>query len=66
LHDVLSPFEELNDESHAYLKLLCEQAHGKFVAEVKKQRGNKLKDDPSTFSGEVFTGKEALERGLID
>lgn len=33
---------------------------------VKKNRGNKLKDDPSSFSGDVFTGQEAFERGLVD
>ena len=33
---------------------------------VKKHRGNKLKDDPSTFSGDVFSGPEGFERGLID
>ena len=29
-------------------------------------RENKIKDDPSTFSGDIFTGQEAVERGLID
>ena len=33
---------------------------------VKQERGNKLKADDLTFSGEVFTGEEALNRGLID
>jgi len=36
------------------------------VKDVKKQRGNKIKDDPTTFSGEVFIGDEALKRGLVD
>jgi ClpP class serine protease len=39
------------------LKKLCEQAHGRFVKDVKRQRGNKIKDDPTTFSGEVFVGQ---------
>ena len=48
------------------MKRLCEGSHTKFVDYVKKQRGNKIKDDPSTFSGDVFTGQEAIDRGLID
>jgi ClpP class serine protease len=33
---------------------------------VKRKRGNKLKGDESTFSGDVWTGEEALQRGLVD
>ena len=47
------------DSVQEYLKKLCEGAHGKFVDYVKQQRGNKIKNDPATFSGDVFTGQEA-------
>ena len=33
---------------------------------VKQKRGNKIKNDPSTFSGDIFFGEDALERGLVD
>ena len=36
------------------------------MKDVKRQRGNKVKDDPTTFSGNVYTGQEALQRGLVD
>lgn len=62
----MSPYEEISDSNQEYLKNLCEGAHGKFVEFVKAKRGNKIKSDPSTFSGDVFTGPEALQRGLID
>lgn len=66
MHDVFSPFEDLSPEAEKYLKNLCEGAHSKFVDMVKQNRGNKLKADPSTFTGDVFTGQDALDRGLID
>lgn len=36
------------------------------MKDVKRQRGNKVKEDVTTFSGDVFTGQEALQRGLVD
>ena len=66
MHDAMSPYEDLDPKVQEYLKKLCEGAHGKFISYVKQQRGNKVKDDPSTFSGDIFTGQEAKERGLID
>jgi len=48
---VLSPFEETDPEAQQYLKSLCDQAHDRLVREIKKYRGNKLKDDGSIFSG---------------
>lgn len=67
LQEMLSPFEELSGEDQAYMKGLCEQMHAKFVANVRQARGNKIKDvDGSTFSGDVWTGEEALRRGLVD
>ena len=62
----MSPYEDTDSASSEYLKKLCEGAHGKFVDMVKRERGNKLKPDELTFSGEVFTGEEALTRGLVD
>ena len=63
---MLSPFEETDPEAQQYLKSLCDRAHDKLVREIKKYRGNKLKDDGSIFSGQIFIGKEAQQRGLVD
>lgn len=51
LASILSPYEDLDPNSQEYLKALCQQAHTKFIEDVKKKRGNKLKADQSTFSG---------------
>lgn len=62
----MSPYEDLDPAAQEYLKKLCEASHVKFVEYVKKNRGNKIKSDPTSFSGDVFTGQEALQRGLVD
>lgn len=36
------------------------------MREIKKYRGNKIKDDGSIFSGDIFIGEEAKQRGLVD
>jgi protease-4 len=45
---------------------LCAQMHTKFIEDVKRKRGNKIKADESTFSADVWLGEEALQRGLVD
>jgi ClpP class serine protease len=59
LQNILSPWQDLNDDDRAYLKSLCDNSHTKFIDYVKKQRGNKLKKDERLFTGEVFNGIEA-------
>ena len=66
LTDVLNPFKKLEDTSKDYIKVLCEDTHGKFINHVKTYRGNKLKTDDKIFSGEVFSGEEGVEIGLAD
>lgn len=33
---------------------------------MKKYRSTKLANDPEIFSGQVYTGENGLEKGLID
>ena len=42
--------------------------HAQFITMVKDSRGDKLKVDkyPNLFTGEMWTGSEALEMGLVD
>lgn len=44
----------------------CGFIHEKFIEHVKKYRGDKLKKDEKIFSGEIYTGVEAKELGLVD
>ena len=45
---------------------LLDNSHQKFIDHVKRHRGNRLKVDDKIFSGEVFTGEEVKENGLVD
>ena len=64
---ILDPFEEERDEDVARLKALQSDIHEAFNAFVLARRGDRLKAEPEAlFTGEFWTGKRALELGLID
>ncbi|MEO6609743.1 MAG: S49 family peptidase [Aestuariivirga sp.] len=60
------PFKPENPEEVAKLKDMLEEIHQSFIAEVKSRRGTKLNDDADLFTGAFWTGRKALELGLID
>jgi signal peptide peptidase SppA len=63
----LDPFSPESDEDVAWLRGLHTELHEQFIDLVKQRRGGKLTGtDEELFSGEVWTGKRALELGLID
>ena len=63
---MLDPFQPEKEEDVARLKLLLEEIHGHFIAQVKSRRGEKLKPEPELFSGRVWLGRSAVEVGLAD
>ncbi|HEY7595717.1 MAG TPA: S49 family peptidase [Actinophytocola sp.] len=62
----LDPFRPEKDEDVEWLKSLQTQLHDQFVEWVKKRRGDRLTSDDDLFTGEVWTGKKAVELGLVD
>jgi signal peptide peptidase SppA len=64
----LDPFVEEKEEDIKRLKSIQLELHSDFIDVVKKSRGTKLKDPEKNniFTGEFWTGKSALELGLID
>ena len=40
--------------------------HQQFIDDVKLGRGDRLKDDPTLFTGLFWSGAQALDLGLID
>jgi serine protease SohB len=63
----LDPFRAENPDDVAGLRRLQDDIHADFKAWVKQRRGQRLKgDDATLFEGEFWTGKRALELGLID
>jgi len=64
---MLDPFRPENAEDVARLEALQRDIHEGFKAQVRSSRGARLKgDDDVLFSGEFWTGRRALDLGLID
>ncbi|HYM01911.1 MAG TPA: S49 family peptidase [Stellaceae bacterium] len=64
---MLDPFLTEDPKGVERLTTLQHDMHDSFKDLVRARRGAKLKGDESElFSGEIFTGRRALERGLID
>lgn len=63
---LLDPFSPLREQDKVFWQSVLDTTHQQFIDQVKKGRGDRLKDDPALFSGLVWTGEQALENGLID
>lgn len=64
---MLDPFQPEKQEEVERLKALQEDVQDMFTALVKERRGNALQaPDETLFSGEFWSGRKALELGLID
>ncbi len=63
---MLDPFQPEDPDDVARLKALHIDLHDSFKSIVRSRRGARLKEDPELFSGAIFTGPQALARGLID
>jgi signal peptide peptidase SppA len=64
---LLDPFLPQKPRDVERLGVLQGDLHSSFKALVKARRGARLKgDEAALMSGEVFTGRRALEAGLID
>jgi signal peptide peptidase SppA len=64
---MLDPFAPEKPEDVDRLLALQSDVHGAFKALVRRRRNGKLKgEDAELFSGAFWSGRQALERGLID
>lgn len=64
---MLDPFREEDPKDIARLKSLHKDIHEAFKAQVRERRGERLKGtEKALFNGDVWTGRQALELGLID
>jgi signal peptide peptidase SppA len=62
----LDPFSPEREEDVARLKALQRELHANFRAEVEQRRAGRLKGGEELFTGEFWSGRRALELGLID
>jgi signal peptide peptidase SppA len=64
---MLDPFRPEQPEDVARLKGIQGEIHDSFKAMVARRRGDRLKaPEQELFSGEFWTGRRALELGLVD
>lgn len=64
---ILDPFLPENPDDVARLKRLQAEVHDSFITHVRTRRGGRLKGDESElFSGAFWSGRSALDLGLID
>ena len=64
---ILDPFQPQKQEDVDRLLALQADVHGAFKSLVRARRAGKLKgDETEMFSGAFWSGRQALERGLID
>jgi protease-4 len=62
----MDPFMPLRDEDVAYVDGMLDEIYRQFISVVKQGRGDRLKQDPTIFSGLVWTGEKSLQLGLVD
>lgn len=63
---LLDPFSPLSDKQKEFAQSMLDQIHSQFIAAVKAGRGQRLKEDETTFSGLFWTGEKAVDLGLAD
>ena len=63
---LLDPFKPEDPAQRAHVQAMLEQVHQKFIDDVKAGRGDRLKPTEDMFSGLIWSGKSALDLGLID
>ena len=63
---ILDPFRPERAEDVEHLATLQHEVYETFVDLVRERRGQRLKHDADLFEGLFWTGKRALELGLVD
>ncbi|ABA59291.1 Peptidase S49, SppA [Nitrosococcus oceani ATCC 19707] len=62
----LDPFSPMKEFESQHIQKMLDNIHKQFIQVVKDNRGERLKNDSSLFSGLVWTGEQAIDLGLID
>lgn len=64
--DLISPFRKLGDEERAILQRVMDDVHDQFIQAVADGRGLEKDTVAAIADGQVFTGRQAKDEGLID
>jgi protease-4 len=63
---LLDPFSPSNETEVAHMQTLLDDIHQQFIDAVRSGRGDRLANDATLFSGLIWTGVQAREKGLVD
>jgi protease-4 len=63
---LLDPFSPVDEKAQQHLQTMIDEIHQQFITAVKKGRGDRLKEVDDIYTGLIWTGKEAVEFGLVD
>ena len=64
---MMDPFIPTDEEDTRRVQTMVDQMHQNFIDHVKESRGDRLRGDESIlFSGQVWTGAQAVKLGLLD
>jgi protease-4 len=65
--DMGQPNRSMTEEEKALLEGTIKDVHKQFIDDILRTRKDKIKGDINEFSqGQIFSGREAMERGLVD
>jgi len=62
----LDPFSPLKETDRVFWQSVLATTHQQFIEQVRKGRGDRLVESPELFSGLIWTGEQALAKGLVD
>lgn len=62
----LDPFSPVSDKQKEFALSMLKQIHQQFIEVVKTGRGDRLKEQPDTFSGLFWSGQQSVAMGLAD
>ncbi len=62
----LDPFQPLKEDEKVFWQDSLDVIHQQFIKQVRKGRGDRLVEDDKIFSGLIWSGEQALDKGLID
>lgn len=65
--DIGNPSRSMSDEEKSLMTAMTVGVHKQFIEDIKKTRGKKIKGDLNEIAqGQIFSGQQAYELGLVD
>lgn len=62
----LDPFSPLEEQAVTHIQQVLDDIHTAFIDSVKQGRGDRLRQSEALFSGRIWSGRRAIELGLVD